>query len=352
MASQSQLWFLFAVSLVLGSLIYLLSPVLTPFIAGALLAYLGDPLVDRIEAWRMPRTLSVVIVFVFIFGVLALLMLLLVPLAQSQFTDLMRKLPQYIEWLNTHLRPWLHRFLASDVLADNKELNELAQQYLPQAGGIAANTFKAIFRSGAVFAHWLAMLLLIPVVTFYMLRDWGRFIGRIHEFIPRSIEPTIVSLAHDADDVLSAFLRGQFMVMLALGTIYSTGLWLIGLEFALLIGMLAGLISFIPYLGTLVGLLVSSVALILQTQDWVDLWKVGAVFLTGQILEGYLLTPWLVGDRIGLHPVAVIFAVLAGGQLFGFLGVLMALPFAAVLSVLLRFLHERYRQSKFYDTQR
>jgi len=197
----------------------------------------------------------------------------------------------------------------------------------------------------ALFAN----LLLIPVVTFYLLRDWDKLIARIDELLPRKSQPVIEKLAKQSDDVLAAFLRGQFLVMLVLGVVYACGLWFINLELALLIGMLAGLVSFVPYLGFIVGILVASIAVLLQTQDLMMLIPVLIVFGIGQALEGMVLTPLLVGDKIGLHPVAVIFAVLAGGQLFGFVGVLLALPVAAVLAVLLRHLHGEYKSSAIFN---
>jgi predicted PurR-regulated permease PerM len=194
----------------------------------------------------------------------------------------------------------------------------------------------------------MANVLLVPVVTFYLLRDWRGLTTRLLELVPRRVEPEVARLARAADDMLGAFMRGQLAVMVALGTIYSVGLWFVGLDLAFLIGMLAGLLSFVPYLGFAVGIVAAGVAAIMQFHEWLPLVYVLLVFGVGQILEGTVLTPWLLGDRIGLHPVAVIFAVLAGGQLFGFVGVLLALPAAAVIMVLLRYAHERYLQSSLY----
>jgi predicted PurR-regulated permease PerM len=197
--------------------------------------------------------------------------------------------------------------------------------------------------------NWLINLLLIPVVTFYLLRDWDILVARIQGLLPRRIEPVVVNLVKESNEVLGAFLRGQFLVMLALGTIYSLGLTVIGLDFALLIGMLAGLLSFIPYLGFIVGVISAGIASLLQFYDLIHLLLVIVVFGIGQLIESMLLTPKLVGDCIGLHPVAVIFAVLAGGHLFGFFGILLALPAAAVIMVLLRHTHDEYLRSMFYD---
>ena len=215
-------------------------------------------------------------------------------------------------------------------------------------GGIAAGIMKSVTQSGLVFLAWLANLVLIPVVTFYLLREWDVLVARVGELLPRRVEPTIAMLARDCDEVLGAFFRGQLSVMLALGIIYSAGLWLVGLDLALLIGLVAGLLSFVPYLGFALGLLMAVIATVAQYHDLFHLVPIVLVFGVGQMLEGMVLTPYLVGDRIGLHPVAVIFAVMIGGQLFGFFGVLLALPVAAVVMVLLRYAHRQYRDSELY----
>ena len=189
----------------------------------------------------------------------------------------------------------------------------------------------------------------IPVVTFYLLRDWDLLVKGIGELLPRNIESTVKQLAKEINEVLGAFIRGQMMVMFALGVIYTAGLWLIGLDLAFIIGMGAGLLSIVPYLGTMAGLVAAVLAAIFQFQDLFHTVMVLLVFTVGQSLEGMVLTPKLVGDRIGLHPVAVIFAVLAGGQLFGFLGILLALPAASALNVLARHLRDRYTKSTLYD---
>jgi predicted PurR-regulated permease PerM len=201
-----------------------------------------------------------------------------------------------------------------------------------------------------VVAGWLANIILIPVITFYLLRDWDHLVNYVRDILPRSIEGKVVQLAQESDEVLGAFLRGQMLVMLALGIIYSIGLSIVGVEFSLLIGLFAGLLSFIPYMGLIVGVLIAGVAVLFQTGELISLLWVFLVFGIAQMIEGMFLTPVLVGDRIGLHPVAVIFAVLAGGQLFGFFGILLALPVFAVLAVLLRHAHKKYKGSKIYQT--
>ncbi len=349
MISESQRWFLLALLLLTGWLFYLLAPVLTPFFIAALLAYLGDPLVDRLEARGLSRTLSVVIVFFTMTLLMAVALLLLVPLLQQQIAQLIHLLPEYIAWIGNNVVPWLEeKFGLSREQLNLAAVSAWITEHWSTAGGIAVNLLEYASRSGGWVLGWLANVVLIPVVGFYLLRDWDDFIAGIDHLLPRKIEPEIAHIAREADERLAAFLRGQLTVMVALGIIYGVGLWLAGLKFALLIGLLAGLVSFVPYLGFIVGVVVAGVAMLMQTHDPWQLLPVVAVFGVGQMIEGTLLTPLLVGDRIGLHPVAVIFAILAGGQLFGFVGVLLALPVAAVVAVVVRDLHRRYLQSELY----
>lgn len=347
--TDSRSWFVLGVIAFAGVLIYLLSPVLTPFLVAALLAYIGDPLVDRLEAKKISRTLSVTIVFVGMTLLALILLVILVPLIERQIIVLLEKVPGYIDWLQETALPWLQARLGME-LPNVGDLKEAMQAHWQKAGGVAVSVLGSVTASGAALLELVANLVLIPVVAFYLLRDWDVLISRIRELLPRHIEPTIVKLAGNADEVLGAFLRGQLLVMLGLGIIYSLGLWIAGIDHALLIGMTAGVVSFVPYLGLIVGILLAGVASVLQFQDISHLWQVALVFGIGQVAESVLLTPWLVGDRIGLHPVAVIFAVLAFGQLFGFVGVLLALPVAAVIMVLVRHAHEQYKNSEFYGT--
>jgi predicted PurR-regulated permease PerM len=347
--SDSQKWMVLIGIGAGGFLLYLLAPVFTPFLIASLIAYLGDPLVDRLEQWKLPRTLSVVVVFCAIFLILASVLLLLFPLVERQVAYLVTKLPEYVDWFQNTAWPWVRQQLGlQGVQLDLGTLEQAVKQHWQQAGGIAAQFLGSVSTSGLALLAWVGNFVLIPVVGFYLLRDWDVLVSRIHALIPRQLEPAVTRLARESDEVLGAFLRGQFLVMIALGIIYSLGLWIVGLKLALLIGMTAGLVSFVPYLGFIIGILAAGVASVVQTHDLVQLLPVLAVFGVGQMLESMLLTPLLVGDRIGLHPVAVIFAVLAGGQLFGFLGILLALPVAAVVAVLLRHAHESYVASGLY----
>jgi len=344
--------FWLAIAILTGVLIYLLAPVLTPFIVAALLAYIADPLVDKLEERKISRTAGVTIVFVVLTSIALLLLLIMIPLLQKQIIQLASNLPGYFDTLQKSVLPWVEQQFGLDMqLMDIQSIKESLQSHAKQAGTFAMSVMGSVTRSGLAIMGLLANLVLIPVVAFYLLRDWDIFVARIHELIPRSIEPVIVKLARQSDEVLGAFLRGQILVMLSLGSVYSIGLWLAGIKYALLIGLIAGIVSFVPYLGLIIGLALAGTAAVFQYQDITHLVYVAIVFGFGQLLESMLLTPMLVGDRIGLHPVAVIFAVLAFGQLFGFVGVLLALPVAAIVAVILRYLHEQYLNSTLYAEQ-
>jgi predicted PurR-regulated permease PerM len=348
--TDSQKWLLFLMIGLAAWLAYLLAPVLTPFVVSMTLAYLGDPLTDRLERYRLSRTLAVTVVFLTMTLVFVLILLWLIPQMERQLESFIDSLPAYAQFLNETAIPWLNRRFDLDIKPfDTQSIVDMFKSHWQTAGGAAKSLLSSLSHSGGVVLGWLMNLLLIPVVTFYLLRDWDILISRLHALVPRRIAPTVAKLTSEFDTVLSAFLRGQFYVMLALGGIYSVGLGLIGLDFALLIGMTSGLLSFVPYLGTAVGIFSASLAALLQFQDALHLIWVLAVFSVGQMLEGMVLTPLLVGDKIGLHPVAVIFAIMVGGQLFGFMGILLALPVASMVMVMLRHAHEWYKDSDFYS---
>jgi len=349
MLTGSQRWFLLTVFVIVSVCIYLLAPILTPFLAGALLAYLSDPMADRLEEWGCSRTSAVVVVFSFLTLLMSLVVLLFLPNLGHQIQVLVQQVPQVFNLLETRLLPWLQTTLGVDPASVNVDmLKQLVLKDWQKTGDIMARVVAGVTRSGLALAEWLANMVLIPVVTFYLLRDWDVMIAKIQRLLPRNVEPKVTLWASECDEVLGAFMKGQLLVMLALGIVYALGLWLVGLDLALLIGMLAGLASIVPYMGFIIGIAAAIIAALIQFNDPMILLWVGAVFAVGQALEGMLLTPLLVGDKIGLHPVAVIFAIMAGGQLFGFVGILLALPVAAVIMVLLRHLHEGYKGSSLY----
>lgn len=346
-------WQWLGLVLLLAALVWLLGPILTPFVIAALLGWLGDPLVDRLERSGRSRGISVVIVFVFMTMLLALALLVLLPLLWDQVQYLIDSLPRFAAWVKVVAIPWIEQRFRMDLAKyiDPSYLFALIQSHWAEAGGIAATVWGGLATSGMALFGILANIILVPVLTFYFLRDWDVMIERIRSLLPRPLLPTVTRLAQESDQVLGGFLRGQLSVMLSLGGIYAAGLWMVGLDLGLLIGFVAGLVSFVPYLGAFVGVSAAVLATLVQHGDLMHLVLVLAVFAVGQTLESFFLTPWLVGDRIGLHPVAVIFAIMAGGQLFGFLGVLLALPVAAVAMVLLRYAHERYTLSGLYGAE-
>ncbi|RCS31298.1 AI-2E family transporter [Rhodanobacter denitrificans] len=346
----SRRWQLLAIAAVIVYLLWLLAPVLMPFAVAAMLAYLGDPLVDRLERLRLNRAWAATIVFVVIMVAMIGVLLLLIPLIARQIENLVSNLPRYGDWAQNTVWPWLQARLHLDPHTfDSDRLLAAVKGHLASIGGVATAVLGKVSRSGLGIVAWLANLVLIPVVAFYLLRDWDRMVAKIDGMLPRSIQPTIAYLASESDKILGAFVRGQLLVMLALGVFYGGALGVVGLTVGPLIGMVAGLLSFVPYLGFIIGFVAAIVAVLVQYGDWTHVLMVCGVFAVGQLLEGYVLVPKLVGDKIGLHPVAVMFAVLAGGYLFGFLGVLLALPAASVIMVLLRYLIERYRMSELYN---
>ena len=322
---------------------------MTPFAISTVLAYLGDPLVDRLERHKLSRTVSVSIVFLAIFLVILLMLIVLIPATFQQLKTVIQLLPVWEEWLRTNALPILIEY--TDLDPEFFDLSQLVKNMAGEwqkTGGILAELGKSVTSSGLVIVEFFVNLFLVPVVTFYLLRDWDHMVEHIRLMLPVNIEPIVVELVSECDEVLGAFLKGQLMVMLALGLIYGLGLWAVGLQFALLIGLLAGLVSIIPYMGFVVGFSTAIVVALFQFDSYTPMLMVAGVFVVGQALEGWVLTPYLVGDKIGLHPVAVIFALMAGSQILGFVGMLIALPLAAIIMVLLRHLHRNYKASHLY----
>jgi len=337
-----RLWFGLGLLVVAGVVVYLLAPVLTPFLVAALLAYLGQPLVTRLVRLRLPRVAAVIVVFALFVGAFAGLLVFLIPAVQHQIAGFAQRLPRYLDWLQREALPWFEGVTGAGLALDVETLRQTLIGHWQELGGWLKISAAYVTQSGLRLVGWAVNLVLIPVIAFYLLLDWERLLTRVTTLFPVTYQPRLQSLARETDAVLGGFLRGQLSVMLALAVFYSAGLWLIGLDLALPIGILTGLLSFVPYLGFLTGLIAAGIGAYVQFQDPGMIVWVLALYGAGQALEGLVLTPRLVGGATGLHPVAVIFAVMAGGQLFGFAGVLLALPAAAVLKVWLRHLHEYY----------
>lgn len=335
------------VAIMVGGMLYLLSPILTPFLMAFIVAYLGEPVVRTLENWKLPRWAAILTGYLLILSVVGAIVLLVLPLAQEQLEQLIEKAPTYKSALLGYLQPVMdiwHSYGGSSQGADSQQgdgdsagaVVGLAKDAVPQAGDAVGKAVNAVARSGMAVAKTLMNIFLVPVLAFYLLRDWDKLRHQTLRLVPARHRDKTRVVAKDVDEVLQGFLWGQLLVMTSLAFMYSVGLWLIGLEFGLLIGVIAGLLSVVPYLGTVTGLVLAAIAMVVQTGDWQQLWMVGLVFGVGQFIEGNILTPKLVGDKIDLHPVVVIFVVLAGGQLFGLTGILLALPVAAVVWVIIK----------------
>jgi len=341
------LWIAGAV-LVIAAALHWLGSVLTPFLVAAILAYFGSPAVSWAQRRRIPRTLGTLLVMLVILAILLGLMFVLIPLVQSEFTQAIRRLPELIAQLNARVAPWLRDTLGIELQLDLATVKQLISENIESAETVSLKVLSSLKAGGTVVLGILINLALIPVVMFYLLRDWNRIVERVDDLLPRRWLPRVRKIANEIDKVLAEFLRGQLSVMGVLAVYYAVGLSLAGLQFALPIGILTGILVFIPYVGFGLGLILGMLAALLQWSGLPGFLAVAAVYGVGQLLENYVLVPWLVGDRIGLHPLAVIFALLAFGELFGFAGVLLALPVSAALLVGLRHLRAAYLATDLY----
>jgi predicted PurR-regulated permease PerM len=346
LGTQAKVWIL--VLVVFVAILVLLKGILLPFVAGMAIAYLLDPVCDRLEAMRLSRTAATSIVTaVFAFAVI-LLLLLIVPLAAQQIIAFLGSLPDFIARTQDRLMPIYLELQHRLDLPNATELGDMARNRLGTALSWLAGLLEGVVGQGLALANLLSLIFITPVVAFYLLRDWDRLVGRVDDLLPRDHAGVIREQAALANRSLAGFARGQAMVCLILGGYYAISLMIVGLPFGIVIGLLAGLLTFIPYVGSLTGFAVSMAVAIGQFDSWWSVALVAIVFVVGQILEGNFLTPKLVGDRVGLHPVWIIFALLAGGALFGFVGLLLAVPVAAVVGVVVRFSIGQYRASKLY----
>lgn len=326
-----------------------LSPILSPFLLATVMAYICNPLVGWMERRRVPRTLATLLTMLLLLTLIAGLLLVLVPLVQHEIQLFIERLPSTIDWIKLHGLPWLQTSFGVDISLDVDEVKTYLGEHIKSAGTLVSKLLPSLKSGGVALVGIVMNLLLVPVVFFYVLRDWNRIITKVEVLIPRAWHANTIRIAQDIDQVLSEFLRGQVSVMLLMSVYYSIALHVAGLDFALPIGLVTGLLVFIPYLGMAVGLSLAVLAGVMQFQEANELLPMLLAFGIGQALEGTIVTPLLVGERIGLHPVVVIFALLAFGQLFGFFGILLALPASAALLVGFRHMKNRYIQSEFYQ---
>ena len=332
-----------------GWLVYALSGILTPFVVAAVLAYILNPLVEKLRDRHISRGIASMLVMIFALLVLLALLLILIPMLITQFQNLLNRLPQLTDFAQNKALPWLHAHFGGSLPLNR----EAAEAWLKSHSGTlrqtVSNLAPALMAQGGALASGLSNLILLPLLLYYFLYDWQRWSHGIRALIPRRFIDTYTRISREMDEVLGEFLRGQLMVMLIMGVIYGTGLMLTGLDSGFAIGMIAGILVFVPYLGAFTGLLLATVAALLQFDSWQELFTVWAVFAVGQLLESFLITPKIVGDRIGLSPFWVIFSLMAFGQLMGFVGMLIGLPLAAICLVLLREGSQVYFASNFYN---
>jgi predicted PurR-regulated permease PerM len=331
--------------------LYLLRGMLLPFVAGMAIAYMLNPVADRIERAGFSRTVATSLITAAFFLALLILLTFLIPLLQTQAVTFAHRLPSYIDAVRNDLTRWLQALETKINAADIERIRNAAGNFAGDLLSWVAGVLTSLWSGGVALVNILALVFITPVVSFYLLRDWPRVIDNVDRWLPPRHAETIRGLAREIDHTLAGFARGQAIVCVFLGSFYAVGLSIIGLDFGALIGIAAGLLSFIPFVGTTGGFIVSIGLAFLQFNDWTPIGMTAAVFVLGNLIEGNFLAPKLVGERVGLHPVWVIFALLAGGTLLGFVGVLLAVPVAAAIGVLARFGIRRYMASPYYDDE-
>ena len=329
-------------------LLYVLRSVLMPFVAGILVAYLLDPMVDRLEKLKLSRTTATLIVCFLAVLIIVPALVLLGGMIENQVSLLIQATPKYLSLIMEKVRPTIENLNERFPDIKSANLEELIKNNIGNSMRFIGKVLKTLLSNGFALINLLSLLLIMPIVTFYMLRDWDSFVKKFESLLPKKSKKTITSTLKDIDKIIAGFIRGQLSVCLILGLFYSIGLKLVGLELGLLVGFIAGIISFIPYVGSITGFVVGCILAFAQYGDISHVLYVAGVFMLGQFIEGNFLTPKLVGESVGLHPVWVMFALLAGGVLLGFLGVMLAVPLAAIIGVLVRLAIKRYKLSSLY----
>ena len=329
-------------------LLYVLRSVLMPFVAGILVAYLLDPMVDRLQKFKMSRTCATLVVCVLTVLVVLPLLGLLLGMIENQVSLLLKITPKYLGLIMEKINPLLAKLIERFPELKDANLEEIVKANIGNALKIAGKVLKGVISNSFAILNIVSLLLVMPVVAFYMLRDWDSFVKKTEELLPKKSKKGIIDSFKEIDKIIAGFIRGQLSVCLILGVMYSIGLKLVGLELGLLVGFIAGIISFIPYVGSITGFVVGCILAFAQYGDFSHVVYVIIVFMVGQFIEGNFLTPKLVGESVGLHPVWVMFALLAGGVLLGFLGLMLAVPIAAIIGVLVRNAIKRYKKSSLY----
>ncbi|MCV3210244.1 AI-2E family transporter [Mesorhizobium sp. YC-39] len=346
---RRQIFFWLATAVLLALFLYVFSGILLPFVAGMVLAYFLDPVADRLQRLGLSRLMATVVILIAFIVVLVLAFVILVPVLASQMADFASKLPEYLTRLQSLITSFDPQWLEQRFGVDANSLRDGLNSLLTSGFGLLTTVFTSIWSSGVALVSVVSLFVVTPVVAFYMLLDWDRMVAIVDSWVPRDYVKTVRTIANDINTATAGFVRGQGTLCLVLGAMYATGLTLTGLNFAILIGLFAGLISFIPYVGSLTGLVLAvGVAFVQFWPDWTMVAAVAGVFFVGQFIEGNILQPRLVGKSVGLHPVWLMFALFAFGALFGFVGLLIAVPASAAVAVLVRFAIARYLESPLY----
>ena len=347
---QIAFWSAVAVGFIL--LLWFLGGMLLPFVLGMALAYVSDPAADRLERLGLPRWLASLLVLGLVVGLGMALLVLVVPLIADQVMQLVAQVPTYADFLRHRFLPRVTELVARFGGPQNAEdIQKAAGAYVGSVGSWILSMLGHVWSSGVAFANVLYVLLLTPLVAFYFLRDWDLMVAKLDSWMPLRHQDQLRGLARDIDDILAGFIRGQATVCIIFAIYYSVALSVAGLEFGIIIGTAAGALTFIPYLGASLGLLASVIVAFIQFDNHLRIAIVAAVYIVGHLVEANVVTPTLVGDRVKLHPVWIIFALAAGGAVFGFTGILLAVPVAAVIGVLVRFTLKEYLDSNFYDNR-
>jgi predicted PurR-regulated permease PerM len=344
--NHSLLWIGLGIGLV--GCLYLFQNILMPFLTGLLVAYAMNPAVRQFEKWGLSRGFGSAIMIASFFLVFGLLLFIAIPFIQAELLRLASRVPLYGERVMTTIKPLLDESANYFKPEDIERLRSLASSYVGDVITWGIRLLAGILTNSLALANLISLIVITPVVAFYCLRDWNKLVKTIDHWFPRPYEPTLRSLFHEINTTIGGFAKGQALVCIIVGIYYSLALTLANLDFSLVVGMVIGVMAFIPYVGALMGFMLSIGIALAQFSEWYSIGIIAAIFVVGQTLEGYILIPYFVGDRIGLHPVWVIFALLAGGVLYGFVGILFALPIAAATGVLLRYFLGLYLKSSYY----
>lgn len=328
--------------------VYVLRSVLLPFVAGIIIGYLLDPITSKFEKLGLNRTVATILIMVLMIIILIPLLIMLFGIIDEQLGAFMTALPGYLGSFIKKIEPIIIQLQERFPSLEPDKIKEYLRSNAINGLKVLGSVIKNVVTSGMAFFNVLSLLLITPVVAFYMLRDWDKFVSKVDGLLPQHSKKSIETQAKEIDHILASFIRGQLSVCILLGAFYATGLYIVGLDLGVVVGFMAGVISFIPYVGSIFGFVVSMAIAFAQFDNMSQILQVVAVFAVGQFMEGNFLTPKLVGESVGLHPVWVMFALLAGGVLLGFLGLMIAVPLAAIIGVLVRHMIENYKKSSLY----